>query len=724
MTEKQIKDEQTKEWFVYDTVPQNLRRRAGTLEKKKGIWAGPLTGLGIILIYFLLFAWLFPEERFQIRYIILLAAIAEVLLTAAVRISVILQKRNLETRIQKFERESLKGQLNTEYILIEYVSGGQECYYYNDLSDAKENAEAFQIIGPDRELRLDKRYLSRDDILYVRNQLAHYCRIFQGYEETQGKEKVELTIPRTGKVDRNKLARKKNDLLLSLKYNRGRGYSEWRRHILGAFMTSLLCMCVFLSDNYSSILRTAVIVIVLFWLFIKIFPYIMVSIKLRRKKGVNRTDIIIDENGIDFRQGKKEIRQRYGTIKEIREEEYAFYVGRVYFWKDNMTAEEIGSVRHILKKYGRGKYQFIAAEGTSAWKEDLKSAIVPLGLLILGIFMFFYRTWMIDTGKISDWYQESRYGVYTGEPNIGTPWSDTESEEGPGDTEQDSDTPEMQEHKDSVFVFTPDQSALHLSARELSLEDCYSDNTVNQKSRFFIENGQLFGISANEHGEMGLGNTEADITAKGFYRTTELASDVKHVAQGSEFMVYLNDEDELWGAGNLPGTGQSLTPALIMEDVAFADCSQSGLIILKNDGTVWCMGNLQDSGGNQITSWDGAVQVMDHARYVTAGMYAMAAIREDDTLWMWGDNQHGQCGGSDTEEAVLTEPKKIRDGVKAVWIDRLAYRDYEEYPLYESQRPQEYLNYCTYIQQTNGEMYACGYSAGEGGFMAVVVTEE
>ena len=151
-----------------------------------------------------------------------------------------------------------------------------------------------------------------------------------------------------------------------------------------------------------------------------------------------------------------------------------------------MTAEEIGSVRHILKKYGRGKYQFIAAEGTSAWKEDLKSAIVPLGLLILGIFMFFYRTWMIDTGKISDWYQESRYGVYTGEPNIGTPWSDTEPEEGPGDTEQDSDTPEMQEHKDSVFVFTPDQSALHLSARELRLEDCYSDNTVNQKSRFFI----------------------------------------------------------------------------------------------------------------------------------------------------------------------------------------------------------------------------------------------
>ena len=99
----------------------------------------------------------------------------------------------------------------------------------------------------------------------------------------------------------------------------------------------------------------------------------------------------------------------------------------------------------------------------------------------------------------------------------------------------------------------------------------------------------------------------------------------------------------------------------------------------------------------------------------------MAAIREDDSLWMWGDNRYGQCGGSEAEADTLADPKKVREGVKAVWIDRLAYRDYEEYPLYGAEQAREYMDHCTYIQQTDGQMYACGISIGGSGFVAVVV---
>ena len=472
MITEQIKEEYTKQWFVYDTVPQNLRQRAGVLNQKRGIWAGPLTSLGIILIYFLLFAWLIPKEHFQIRYILLLAVISEVLLTAVVRISVSLQKNSIQARIRELEEKSLKGQFNTEYILLRYVSGAQECYYYNDLLDVVENADAFQITGPARELRLDKRYLSRLAILYVRNQMAHYCRIFHEYEEKQGGEKVELKILHTRDINRNKRARKKNDLLLSLKYKRGRGYSEWRRHILGAFLTSLLCMCVFLPDNYNVFFRIVVAVLVLFRLFVKVFPYITVSIKLRVKKSVDQTDIIIDENGIEFLQGNKRICQTYEAVKEIREEESSFYVGRVYFWKDSLTTAEISAVRNILKKYGRGKYQYIVKEGTSAWKEDLKTAIIPFALLVLGAFMFVYRDWMIDAGKGSGIDQGNSYGGYIQDPVSSSLESDTDVEGNGGEEGQSAETTETQENQDSVFVFTPDKSTLHLSSRELRLDEC------------------------------------------------------------------------------------------------------------------------------------------------------------------------------------------------------------------------------------------------------------
>ena len=187
---------------------------------------------------------------------------------------------------------------------------------------------------------------------------------------------------------------------------------------------SLLCMCVFLPDNYNVFFRIVVLaVLVLFRLFVKVFPYITVSIKLRVKKSADQTDIIIDENGIEFLQGNKRIRQTYEAVKEIREDESAFYVGRVYFWKDSMTTAEVSAVRNILKKYGRGKYQYIVKEGTSAWKEDLKTAIIPFALLFLGAFMFVYRDWMIDAGK--GYQHRSRRIVMAGISRIrsAAPWS-------------------------------------------------------------------------------------------------------------------------------------------------------------------------------------------------------------------------------------------------------------------------------------------------------------
>ena len=46
MIAEQIKEEYTKEWFVYDTVPQNLRKRDEILNQKRGYGQVPLPALG------------------------------------------------------------------------------------------------------------------------------------------------------------------------------------------------------------------------------------------------------------------------------------------------------------------------------------------------------------------------------------------------------------------------------------------------------------------------------------------------------------------------------------------------------------------------------------------------------------------------------------------------------------------------------------------------------
>lgn len=273
---------------------------------------------------------------------------------------------------------------------------------------------------------------------------------------------------------------------------------------------------------------------------------------------------------------------------------------------------------------------------------------------------------------------------------------------------------------------TPDKAALHLNASEIRIDECYSHNEVNYSSRFFIDgNGILYGASANEHGELGNGTTEADITAKGFYREVEVARDVCHVSLGKEFMVYLTDSGMLMGTGNLPAAGASCVAVELMSDVQYVKCSPYGMIVLKTDGTVWCAGRLCDGDGNVIREYDGFEQVMDHAVYADAGESTMAVIRSDGSLWMWGDNSSQQCGVDSRVAENFTEPTQVRENVRMVWLDRLAFYDEQEYQGYLSvaSAPTDmdtYHTFRTYVLQDDGQVYACGQ---EGTFVKVTVVE-
>lgn len=179
-------------------------------------------------------------------------------------------------------------------------------------------------------------------------------------------------------------------------------------------------------------------------------------------------------------------------------------------------------------------------------------------------------------------------------------------------------------------------------------------------------------------------------------------------------MVYLTDGGVLMGTGNLPAAGACCVAVELMSDVQYVKCSPYGKIVLKADGTVWCAGRLCDGDGNVIREYDGFEQVMDHAVYADAGESTMAVIRSDGSLWMWGDNSSQQCGvDSHVAAENFTEPTQVRENVRMVWLDRLAFYDEQEYQGYLSvaSAPTDmdtYHTFRTYVLQDDGQVYACG----------------
>ncbi|MBQ3665767.1 MAG: hypothetical protein II919_06645, partial [Lachnospiraceae bacterium] len=159
------------------------------------------------------------------------------------------------------------------------------------------------------------------------------------------------------------------------------------------------------------------------------------------------------------------------------------------------------------------------------------------------------------------------------------------------------------------------------------------------------------------------------------------------------------------------------TPVLLMSDVKYARASQSGIVALKNDGSVWWWGEIRTTSAKHPDdtigcSYSEPTKMLDDAIYVTCGSFCMAAIKEDGTLWTWGNNTFGSCGYDSKNQDFIEEPVKVLDDVKMVWMDEVRFENSEPY----TEEDDEYdYTYDTFAEKKDGSLYACGkYVDGEG----------
>ncbi len=115
----------------------------------------------------------------------------------------------------------------------------------------------------------------------------------------------------------------------------------------------------------------------------------------------------------------------------------------------------------------------------------------------------------------------------------------------------------------------------------------------------------------------------------------------------------------------MPGTWREVATGGVVESQAFT-CA------IRDDGTLWCFGENYDGelGDGTTTASPTPVQVgAETWQHIATGIDCNAcAIRDDGTLWCWGGDTAGGCGGwvGDGAAADALVPVEIASGT---WLD-------------------------------------------------------
>ena len=148
----------------------------------------------------------------------------------------------------------------------------------------------------------------------------------------------------------------------------------------------------------------------------------------------------------------------------------------------------------------------------------------------------------------------------------------------------------------------------------------------------------------------------------------------QHIAEGGGFSLSICDDGNVisWGHNNLGQLGNNTTgddeflPVSVygLNNVKKLAAGNTTSLALKNDGTVWSWGenNAGACGDNTTVNRFAPVQVVgpDGVGYLTdiidvaAGAQTGYALRDDGTVWAWGSTIKGALGNNENSGFILS----------------------------------------------------------------------
>ena len=236
---------------------------------------------------------------------------------------------------------------------------------------------------------------------------------------------------------------------------------------------------------------------------------------------------------------------------------------------------------------------------------------------------------------------------------------------------------------------------------------------------FIDEHNVLWGCGRNNCGQLGIGTQDYDFHSD----MVKIAEHVVHVDYSQkDFMIYLTEDDKLYGVGNAGcGALQQYyeldrdkhvndeqyyisTPYLLMENVIYARCGQSDVVCITRDNSAWMWGAIGYSYFEPEP-----VKVLENVALVTGGWYNHAALLEDGTVWTWGYNYTGNCGVADM--SIVSKPTMVAEDVLMVWTGSMEKNvDCYDISEFKGEYPRAMEN--TIIKKADGSYWICGANVG------------
>jgi len=221
------------------------------------------------------------------------------------------------------------------------------------------------------------------------------------------------------------------------------------------------------------------------------------------------------------------------------------------------------------------------------------------------------------------------------------------------------------------------------------LRDVIAISAEGHNSLALKSDGTVWAWGTNSNGQLGDGTTEPSSIP---VRVLDL-DNVTDISVGPLHGLALRNDGTVWAWGyNRNGglaTGSShlnvVRPARVLSLNGVEAISTGGRhsLALRDDGTVWAWGDNQfgQLGNGRTTSLaEGLVQVigLNDVKAISAGNNHNLALRDDGTVWIWGENRSGQIDINDT--LPRTSPVQVIDLYDVVDIStgmfhNLALRD-------------------------------------------------